>query len=195
MPQVATASEVLIKVMNEVTGVGKNNVNEQQGFKFRGIDAVVNAVGPALRKHGGFMIPNLQSVEYDTAATRSGGTMNIARVRVEYAIFGTEGEPIAGVVAAEAFDSGDKATAKAMSVAYRTFILQALCLPTDEPDPDSFSYEAAPASVKKSVADWKAQISTLTTVDDARTLWKEAANAKAAKSVTDAIEAKVAELS
>ena len=190
----ATASEVLIKVMNEVTGVGKNNVNEQQGFKFRGIDAVVNAVGPALRKHGGFIIPDLRSIEYDTAATRSGGTMNIARVQVAYAIFGSDGSPLVGVVAAEAFDSGDKATAKAMSVAYRTFILQALCLPTDEPDPDSFSYEAAPVSKKKSAAEWKAQIETLTSVDDARALWKEAANAKAAKSVTDAIEAKVAEL-
>lgn len=190
----ATASEVLVKVMNEVTGVGKNNVNEQQGFKFRGIDAVVNAVGPALRKHGGFIIPALNTIEYDTAATRNGGTMNIARVQVEYRIFGSEGEPIAGVVAAEAFDSGDKATAKAMSVAYRTFILQALCLPTDEPDPDSFSYEAAP-TIKKSVADWKKEIEALTTVDEARALWKSAAGVKAAKSVTDAIEAKVAELS
>ena len=41
----------------------------------------------------------------------------------------------------EVVDSGDKATAKAMSVAFRTALLQALCLPTDEPDPDASSYE------------------------------------------------------
>ena len=44
-------------------------------------------------------------------------------------------------VAAEAWDSGDKAAPKAMSVAFRTALLQALALPTDDPDPDSQSYE------------------------------------------------------
>jgi len=38
-------------------------------------------------------------------------------------------------------DSGDKATAKAMSVAFRTALLQSLSLPTDEVDPDATSYE------------------------------------------------------
>lgn len=42
-------------------------------------------------------------------------------------------------------DSGDKATAKAMSVAFRTALLQALCLPTDEIDPDAESYERSSA--------------------------------------------------
>jgi hypothetical protein len=32
-----------------------------------------------------------------------------------------------------------------MSVALRTFLLQVLCLPTDEPDPDSQSYELGAA--------------------------------------------------
>ena len=35
----------------------------------------------------------------------------------------------------EAFDAGDKATPKAMSVAYRTMLLQTLCLPTGEVEP------------------------------------------------------------
>ena len=42
-------------------------------------------------------------------------------------------------------DGGDKATAKAMSVAFRIALLQALALPTSEPDPDSTSYERSPA--------------------------------------------------
>ena len=48
----------------------------------------------------------------------------------------------APVVIGEAGDSGDKATPKAMSVALRTALLQTLMLPTDEPDPDSFTYGA-----------------------------------------------------
>jgi len=43
-------------------------------------------------------------------------------------------------VCAESMDSGDKATAKAMSVAYRTALLQTLCLPTDDVDPDAETY-------------------------------------------------------
>jgi hypothetical protein len=33
-----------------------------------------------------------------------------------------------------------------MSVAFRVALLQALCIPTDEPDPDSAAYERSPAT-------------------------------------------------
>lgn len=66
------------------------------------------------------------------------------RVIVQYVFAAEDGTTLAATVAAEALDSGDKATAKAMSVAFRTALLQALCLPTDEPDPDHDIYERAP---------------------------------------------------
>ena len=140
-----TAIEVIAAVMDDVQAVGKKDRNSSQGFNFRGIDAVMNAVGPALRKHGGFIMPLVDSVTYDTATSAKGATLNIARVKVTYGVFGQQGEPVSGSVVAEAFDMGDKATAKAMSVAYRTFLLQLLCLPTDEPDPDTFSYQVVNA--------------------------------------------------
>jgi len=59
--------------------------------------------------------------------------------------YGPEGDQLSSVAAGEAFDSGDKATAKAHSVAFRTALLQTLCLPTDEPDPDSKTYERSEA--------------------------------------------------
>lgn len=135
------ARKIVIEVMKEVQGLGKHDKNTSQGFSFRGIDSVMNAVGPALRKHGGFISPKLIELRNSTGVNSNGKTLNIVHVVIDYQVFGSEGEPIVGRVAAEAFDSGDKATAKAMSVAFRTFILQLLCLPTDEPDPDSFSYE------------------------------------------------------
>jgi len=127
--------------MNDVQGVGKNSKNTQQGFMFRGIDAVINAVGPAFRKHGVTAVPELLNERTEVITTSKGGTMSRVCVRVAYTFYGSEGDYVQAVVAAEAFDSGDKATAKAMSVAYRTALLQVLCLPTDEPDPDSYSYE------------------------------------------------------
>jgi hypothetical protein len=55
-------------------------------------------------------------------------------------------------------DFGDKGTPKAMSVAYRTLLIQGLCIPTGEADPDSTSYERAeelpptPASLRARIA-------------------------------------------
>jgi hypothetical protein len=136
-----TAREVIIGVMADVQAVGKTEKNVAQGFNFRGIDAVVNAVGPTFRKHGGFLVPTIINKTSSILPTKNGGSMNAVALEVQFAIYGSDGEPITGSVASEAFDSGDKATAKAMSVALRTFLLQALLLPTDEPDPDSQSYE------------------------------------------------------
>jgi hypothetical protein len=65
--------------------------------------------------------------------------MGHARIEVRYSF--TDGtDTIATVVAGEAMDAGDKATAKAMSVAFRTALLQTFCLPTDEKDPDEDTY-------------------------------------------------------
>ena len=135
------SQDVVLAVMAEVQGVAKKDKNTAQGFNFRGIDAVLNAVGPAFRKHGGYITQSIVSVDYSTMTAKNGGSLNIVRAIVRFNIFGSEGEPVTGDVAAEAFDSGDKATAKVMSVALRTFLLQVLILPTDEPDPDSQSYE------------------------------------------------------
>lgn len=141
----STAQQAVLAVMNEVQAVGKTGRNTSQGFNFRGIDAVMNAVGPAFRKHGAFVVPTILSNTTEILPTKSGGSLNVTRLNVEFAIYGSEGAPIVGSVYAESMDAGDKSGAKSMSVALRTFLLQVLCLPTDEPDPDSQSYELGAA--------------------------------------------------
>ncbi|MDO4920057.1 ERF family protein [Kocuria sp.] len=131
-----TVYQALAAVMAEVREVRKGERNKQQGFNFRGIDAVVNAVGPALRKHGVVIAPTKTEHHIASKNTAKGTPMNFVTVTVDYTVFGPEGDHFIGQVSAESFDAGDKGTAKAMSVAYRTFLLQALCLPTDDPDPD-----------------------------------------------------------
>jgi hypothetical protein len=183
----ASSAEVVLAVMNEVQGLAKKDRNQAQGFSFRGIDAVMNAVGPALRKAGGFIVPLVRSVRHESLTTAKGSQMNAAYVEVEFSVYGNEGEPVSGIVAAEAFDSGDKATAKAMSVAMRTFLLQLLCLPTDEPDPDSFSYEAS-----KPARDWVAEADALALVYDLeglRKLYKAAQAAKASPAILEKVKA------
>lgn len=135
-----TVTEALAAVMSDVQAVAKKDRNDHQRFNFRGIDAVLNAVGPALRKHGVVVVPQLQSCVYADVQTSTGKPATACRVIVTY-VFHHGEQTLETTVAAEAWDHGDKATPKAMSVAFRTALLQALALPTDEPDPDASSYE------------------------------------------------------
>lgn len=141
MTEQLTVHQALSKVMEAVQAVRKDSKNQAQRFNFRGIDAVMNAVGPALRKYGVVILPEEVDVHRSNGTTSSGKQTAEVVVKVTYRVYGPAGDSIHGKVAAEAMDFGDKAIAKAMSVAYRTFLLQALTIPTDEPDPDSESYE------------------------------------------------------
>nr|DAK12918.1 MAG TPA: ERF superfamily protein [Caudoviricetes sp.] len=141
MAEQLTVHQALSKVMGDVQAVKKDSKNQAQKFNFRGIDAVMNAVGPALRKHGVTILPEDVEVHRSNGTTANGKQTAEVVVKVTYRAYGPAGDSIHGKVAAEAMDFGDKAIAKAMSVAYRTFLLQALTIPTDEPDPDSESYE------------------------------------------------------
>lgn len=148
MADTPTVHQALNKVMGDVQAVKKDSKNQAQRFNFRGIDAVMNAVGPALRKHGVTILPEEVEVHRSNGTTANGKPTVEVALKVTYRVYGPGGDSIHGKVAAEAMDFGDKAIAKAMSVAYRTFLLQALTIPTDEPDPDSESYERRGASGK-----------------------------------------------
>lgn len=141
MSEHPSVTELLSRVMADVGAVRKNEVNKHQRFNFRGIDAVVNAVSPALRDHGVVVAPTLLEKEIRESRTAKGAVMVNVYLTVRYDFYGPAGDSISATVASESFDSGDKATAKAMSVAFRTALLQTLSLPTDEPDPDEHTYE------------------------------------------------------
>jgi hypothetical protein len=151
---VTTVHEALNLVMQDVGAVKKLDHNSSgTGFNFRGIDAVTNAVYPALVKHKVIVAPKVLSYDYGTVVVgRNRTEMGHVRLTVEFTWYGPDGDSLVSVAAGEAFDSGDKATAKAHSVAFRTALLQTLCLPTDEPDPDSQSYERAPAKSEDDIA-------------------------------------------
>ena len=138
-----TVIAALSAVMADVQAISKTGRNEQQRYLFRGIDAVMNAVGPALRKHGVVIVPETVTPTYRDAQTTTGKAAREVTVLVTYRVYGPAGDSITITAPGESLDSGDKGTPKAMSVAYRTALLQALTIPTDEPDPDSQSYERA----------------------------------------------------
>lgn len=135
-------AQALNEVMKAVGAISKKDKNTAQGFNFRGIDSVVNAVSPALQRFGVVVVPSVEDYEYATVEIgRNRTAMGHVRVKVTYTFIGPMGDAIKATVVGEAMDAGDKATAKAMSVAFRTALLQSLSLPTDEADPDASSYE------------------------------------------------------
>ena len=54
----------LVEVMRQVSHVAKSSRNEAQGWAFRGVDEVLNAVGPALRAHGVLCVPTVLEAAY-----------------------------------------------------------------------------------------------------------------------------------
>jgi len=122
--------QLIARVMNDVRAVGKSDTNSHFKFQFRGIDTVLDAVGPALRTHGVVVIPELREQTSETVK-------NSVRVvvKVAYTFYGPRGDSVTAVVPGEAMDAQDKASSKAMSVAFRTALIQALSIPTGERDP------------------------------------------------------------
>jgi hypothetical protein len=129
------------RVMSDVQSIGKKDQRADSGgrYDFRGVDRVVNAVGPALRRHGVLMLPSrLLAVEYVEARTSNNKPIQECRVQVEWTVMGPKGDVLPTTIqsAGQATDTQDKATAKAISVAQRTVFLSALHIPTQDPDID-----------------------------------------------------------
>lgn len=127
----------------DVKAVGKDSevTSGPARFHFRGVDAVVNAAHIVLAKHQVIVAPVSSKPTYGTVQFSGGKSGRLVDLEVTFRWFGPRGDHFDTQVYGEAMDSGDKATSKAASVAYRTALLQTLSLPTGDPDPDEGQYE------------------------------------------------------
>jgi len=134
------------KVQDDLSkeGISKSRRNTQgAGYNFRGIDEVFNAISPLLAKHGLCILPRVLSRECVERQSKAGGALFYVTLDVEFDFVATEdGSKHTVKTFGEAMDSGDKATNKAMSAAYKYACLQTFAIPTEgDNDPDSHSYE------------------------------------------------------
>ena len=120
-------------------------------FNFRGVDRVVNATRPVLAKHGLVILPELVDLQRRDVQRKDGGRSTETVVRVQYHVIGPQGDqlPVPLVVVGEALDTADKSGAKAMSVAWRTALIQLLHIATGDPDPDSVMIERGDGDVDR----------------------------------------------
>lgn len=142
--------ETISAVMNDIGAIGKTSKNTTQGFMFRGIDSVMNAINPALVKYKLFIVPEVLEQSREERQTTKGGTLIYSIVKVKYTFYAEDGSNISAVVIGEGMDSGDKATNKAMSIAFKYACFQVFCIPTEEMvDPDKESHEVTPARISE----------------------------------------------
>ncbi|HAV1837518.1 TPA: single-stranded DNA-binding protein [Enterobacter hormaechei subsp. steigerwaltii] len=145
------------------TGISKDRVNKVQGFNFRGIDQVYNALAPALVTHGLVILPRLTERTCTERINKNGTALFYVVVKAEFDFVSTEDGSIHTVTTyGEAMDSGDKATNKAMSIAYKYAAFQAFCIPTEETaiDADAEVHHVQPAAADQILAEFTQYAST-----------------------------------
>lgn len=139
-PQIYSA---INQVMADIGAVGKDQKNEAQGYKFRGIDQMYNALHPALVSHGVFCVPRVLTSETTERVSKSGTPSLRVFLEVEHRFYAPDGSFVEVVMVGEGIDTSDKATNKALSAAYKYALMELFCIPTaDLIDADSDSPEA-----------------------------------------------------
>lgn len=117
-------------------GIAKNHKNESQGFKFRGVDDVLNRMGQELVAAHLVIVPNISKREVYERTNSRGNPIFFVSIEVDYTIYSTlDGSSVTCRAPGEAMDSGDKATNKALSIAYKYMAFQLFAIPIAE-DPD-----------------------------------------------------------
>jgi hypothetical protein len=137
---IATVTRALGKA-----GISKDRKNVQQGYSFRGIDDIYNALSTELATANLCIIPRVIEREVVERQNKNGGALFYVTIRAEYDIVSAiDGSSHTASAYGEAMDSGDKATNKAMSAAYKYMAMQLFCIPTEgDNDADATTHEVA----------------------------------------------------
>ncbi len=163
------------------SGISKDRKNESQGYKFRGIDDVYNALAPMLAEHQLVILPRCLSRTVTERETRGGGVLFNVVVEAEFDFVSAEdGSKHTVKTYGEAMDSGDKATNKAMSAAYKYAAFQTFCIPTEgDNDADAHTHavvakKPAETAMPAGFENWWLDMQTLaltSSVDELRAAW------------------------
>lgn len=154
------------QAMQKIGAIGKNSRNQQQGFQYRGIDAVMNALAPVMSELGLFVCPEVLEQTREERVNKNGTNLIYSILKVKYTMYAPDGSNVSCVVIGEGMDTGDKASNKAMSVAFKYAAFQMFCIPTEEMiDPDAECHEVAP----KKPTHAKASVETVAAVPAVKT--------------------------
>lgn len=143
MPEVGLIYEAMIAILQDVKAISKDKKNVSQGYKFRGIDDVVNVLHPIFAKHEVFVTSEVLQKDYtDSGRTEKGHTIYHHFTIIQYTFHAKDGSSVSATATGEGADSGDKGLNKCMSAAYKYVLMQTFMIQTeDEKDPDGETVE------------------------------------------------------
>jgi hypothetical protein len=126
-------------------GIAKNHVNEADDYKYRSIDDLLDRLAPLLAKHRLCVLPRVIDREVTERRDDAERLLFHVALKVAFALTSVEDGSKHEIEAyGEALDPSDKATAKAMSAAYKSAMVQTFCIPfSGTEDADKASPRAA----------------------------------------------------
>ena len=137
--------ESISAIMKDVEAIKKEKKNQQQGYLFRGIDDMYNALHTSFKNNEVFITSNVISSIREERQTKSGGTLIYTIAKCEFTFNAKDGTKVSSIIEGEAMDSGDKSTNKAMSTALKYALMQMFLIPTiDIVDSDNDTYHPTP---------------------------------------------------
>ena len=141
-----TVHQAINAVRRIVGNIGKNA--KASKYSYRGIEAVVNGIAPAMHDVGLIIVGRVVGLEHAPMIGREAWSMT--QMTVEYTVMGPAGDVLTDgngkLPSAVGFgaDNDDKGPGKARSYAYKTFVGELLLIPTDA----NLDNEAAPVYVQ-----------------------------------------------
>jgi hypothetical protein len=140
-------------IMAEIGAIAKDRKNAAQGYQFRGIDDVYNAIHGLFIKYKVFTVPEVLEAKDESVTTAKGSVLFYARLLIRYTFYADDGSSFSAVARGEGMDSGDKASNKAMAVAHKYALIQTFAIPTENgDDPENESHEITAARQPVAVA-------------------------------------------
>ena len=174
--------QMITEVTKQIASVGisKNKKNQHQGYQFRGIDDVYNTLAPIISDVGLNVLPKVTGRTVTERPNRNGGLLFYVVLDVEYHFISShDGSVFVVHSIGEGMDSGDKATNKAMSAAYKYACFQAFCIPIEgENDAEPQTHEVVKGKkgnmtagkFKDMCSDFAAQIRDAGHIDDLKVM-------------------------
>lgn len=133
----------MIEIMRAVEAIKKEKVNKQgEGFKYRGIDDVMNSLHQAFADAGVFITTEVLERTEKERQSRSGSALFYITSKIRFTFHAEDGSSISSTVCGTAMDSGDKADNKCLSIGLKYALLQAFLIPTEDmAEPDAQTHE------------------------------------------------------
>lgn len=148
----ATVFTALNEVMRAIKPIAKAQRNSQQGYMFRGVDDLYDALHGPFAEHGIIIIPQVVERLPEQRTSKKGEPLNVVHLHVVFTIYGPAGDSVVADAWGEGQDSADKATSKAATMALKYALLHIFCIPTGDPADDS-DYDTTEASADRPSAE------------------------------------------